>query len=158
MMAPFGRKAHSGHGQRKRGHDEPGSQWPSWGRAYDRTDSDKPKPRKHRVHRYRSWDSNAAGVTSGRARQIGCGARARRLPGGSNRHFPLRSYEVVRIMKARAQGLLVGIAVVAAFWLIWSRLRIHVWVRLSGWQLLVLFVALALGIFLVLDYFFNRAQ
>jgi len=61
-------------------------------------------------------------------------------------------------MKSRGQGLFIGIAIVIAFWLIWSRLRIHVWVHLSGWQLLALFAVLALGIFLVLDHVANRSR
>jgi hypothetical protein len=61
-------------------------------------------------------------------------------------------------MKSRGQGLFIGIAIVIAFWLIWSRLRIHVWVRLSGWQLLALFAVLALAIFLVLDHLLNRSR
>jgi hypothetical protein len=58
----------------------------------------------------------------------------------------------------RSQELLVGIALLAAFWLIWNRLRIHVWVRLSGFQLLVLFGVLALAIFLVLEHLVNRTR
>lgn len=61
-------------------------------------------------------------------------------------------------MKGRGQGLLIGIAIVIAFWLIWSRLRIHLFVRLSGLQLLVLFGVLAVGIFLVLDHLINRTR
>jgi len=61
-------------------------------------------------------------------------------------------------MKSRGQGLLIGIAVLVAFWLIWSRLRIHVWIHLSGWQLLALFAVLALAIFLVLDHLVNRPR
>lgn len=58
----------------------------------------------------------------------------------------------------KSAHLLIGIAIVVAFWLIWSRLRIHVWVRLSGWQLLGLFAVLALGVFLALDHLVNRAR
>ena len=61
-------------------------------------------------------------------------------------------------MKSRGQGLLIGIAILIAFWLIWSRLRIFVWVRLSGWQLLIVFGVLALGIFLALDHLVNRTR
>jgi hypothetical protein len=61
-------------------------------------------------------------------------------------------------MRSRGQGLLVGIALVVAFWLIWSRLRIHVWVRLSGLQLLGLFAVLALAVYLVLDHLANRTR
>jgi hypothetical protein len=61
-------------------------------------------------------------------------------------------------MKKRSQNLLIGIAIIIAFWLIWNRLRIHVWVRLSGWQLLAVFAVLALGIFLALDHIVNRTR
>jgi len=61
-------------------------------------------------------------------------------------------------MKSRSQGLWVGVAIVIAFWLIWSRLRIHVWVQLSGWQLLLLFGVLALGVFIALDHLLNRTR
>lgn len=61
-------------------------------------------------------------------------------------------------MKKRSQNLLVGIALIIAFWLLWSRLRIHVWVRLSGLQLIGLFIALALAIYLVLDHILNRTR
>lgn len=61
-------------------------------------------------------------------------------------------------MKKRSQELLVGIAIIIAFWLIWSRLRIHVWVRLSGLQLIALFVVLALAIFVILDHIWNRTR
>jgi hypothetical protein len=61
-------------------------------------------------------------------------------------------------MKSRGQGLLIGIAIVIAFWLIWSRLRIHVFVRVSGLQLLGLFAVLAIAIYLVLDHLVNRTR
>jgi hypothetical protein len=61
-------------------------------------------------------------------------------------------------MKKRSQELLAGVAILIAFWLIWSRLRIHVWVQLSGWQLLALFAVLAGAIFLVLDHILNRTR
>ncbi len=61
-------------------------------------------------------------------------------------------------MKSRGQGLLIGIAIVIAFWLIWSRLNIHVFVRLSGLQLLGLFGILAIAIYLVLDHLVNRTR
>ena len=61
-------------------------------------------------------------------------------------------------MKNYSQRFLIGIAVLVAFWLIWSRLRIHVWVNLSGWQLMVLFAVLVLGIFLVLEHLISRAR
>jgi len=44
------------------------------------------------------------------------------------------------------------------FWLVWSRLRIHVWIRLSGWQALLTFGVAALAIFLVLEHLVNRER
>lgn len=61
-------------------------------------------------------------------------------------------------MRSRGRGLLMGIALAVAFWFIWSRLRIFVWVRLSGLQLLGLFAVLAVAIFLVLDHLVNRTR
>lgn len=61
-------------------------------------------------------------------------------------------------MKSRGRGLLVGLAVVIAFWLVWSRLHIHLWINLSGWQALVMFAVLVLGIFLVLEHLVNRTR
>jgi hypothetical protein len=61
-------------------------------------------------------------------------------------------------MKRRSQELLISIAVIIVFWLFWSRLRIHVWVRLSGWQLIILFGVLVLAVFLVLDHIVNRTR
>ncbi len=62
------------------------------------------------------------------------------------------------MMQSRSQGFLIGIAILIAFWLIWSRLRIHVFVRLSGVQLLALMAVLAVAIFLVLDHLINRTR
>ncbi len=60
--------------------------------------------------------------------------------------------------RSRGGGCLLGLAILLAFWLIWRQLRLVVWVRLSGWQLLGLFGVLALGIFLVLDHLVNRTR
>ncbi len=61
-------------------------------------------------------------------------------------------------MKANNRGFLLAIAVLIVFWLVWSRLRIHVWIRLSGWQSLVMFGVAALAIFLVLEHLVNRER
>jgi hypothetical protein len=58
----------------------------------------------------------------------------------------------------RVANLLLGIAFVIAFWLIWSRLRIVVFVNLPWYVLLGLTIGLALAIFLVLDHLVNRSQ
>jgi len=47
--------------------------------------------------------------------------------------------------------LLVGLAFVFAFYLIWQKLHIVVFVRLTGGQLLLLFVGLALAIYLIFE-------
>lgn len=61
-------------------------------------------------------------------------------------------------MKSRGRGVLVAIAFIIAFWLVWSRLNIHIWIRLSGWQALIIFGALVLAIFLVLEHVVNRTR
>ncbi len=61
-------------------------------------------------------------------------------------------------MNRRANNLLVGIAFAIAFWLIWSKLRIIVWVHMPWYVLLGLMIGLALAIFLVLDHLVNRTR
>ncbi len=61
-------------------------------------------------------------------------------------------------MKKKSQQWLVGVAILIAFWLIWSRLRVHIWVRLSGTQSLIIFAVLVVGIFLVLEHIVNRTR
>ena len=61
-------------------------------------------------------------------------------------------------MKKKSQQWLVGVAILIAFWLIWSRLRVHIWVRLSGVQSLLVFAVLVVGIFLVLEHIVNRTR
>jgi hypothetical protein len=52
----------------------------------------------------------------------------------------------------------VAVAVLIAFWLIWSRLNIVVWVRASFGQLLLLIAVLAVVLFLGLDHLLNRTR
>jgi len=47
---------------------------------------------------------------------------------------------------------------VLIFALIWQKTRIIVWVRLSFWQLLLLFVVLAVGAILVVDALFGGSD
>jgi hypothetical protein len=61
-------------------------------------------------------------------------------------------------MRRRASSLAISLAVLIAFWLIWSRLHIVVWVQASFWQILLLFVVLAAAIFLGIDHLFNRTR
>lgn len=61
-------------------------------------------------------------------------------------------------MNPRARAFLLTIAVLIAFWLIWSRLRFVVWVQADFSQILLLFGVLALVIFLGLDHLINRSR
>jgi hypothetical protein len=61
-------------------------------------------------------------------------------------------------MSGRGRALLLTVAVLVAFWLIFSRLRIVVWVNASFGQILILFVILAAVIFLGLDHLINRSR
>jgi hypothetical protein len=54
--------------------------------------------------------------------------------------------------------LLWGLAFLFAFVLIWSRVRIVFFVRVSFWQLLLLFVGLALGIYLLFEILLGRSE
>ncbi len=58
----------------------------------------------------------------------------------------------------RLRAVIITIAVLVAFWLIWSRLHIVVWVRAEFWQLLLLMAVLAVAIFLGLDHLLNRTR
>lgn len=61
-------------------------------------------------------------------------------------------------MNRVARPLLVTVAVLIAFWLIWSKLRIVVFVHASFGQILLLFGVLAAVLFLALDHFFNSSR
>jgi hypothetical protein len=61
-------------------------------------------------------------------------------------------------MGGKGRSLAVSLAVLIAFWLIWSRLRIMVWVQASFWQILLLFAVLAVALFLGIDHLFNRSR
>ena len=61
-------------------------------------------------------------------------------------------------MSRRGTSLAITAAVLIAFWLIWSKLRIIVWVQASFWQILLLFAVLAIVIFLGLDHLLNRTR
>lgn len=49
-------------------------------------------------------------------------------------------------------------AVILLFALIWSRLRIVIFVPLSLGQAILLFAILAIGLFLLIDHLFNRSR
>lgn len=61
-------------------------------------------------------------------------------------------------MRTRSRSLLLTIAVLIAFWLIWSRLHFVVFVSASFWQVLLVFAVLAVVIFLGLDHLLNRGR
>ncbi len=62
-------------------------------------------------------------------------------------------------MKDRRAGrLLLGLACVIVLWLLWSRLRIVVFVPMSPLMLLGVLVGLTLIIFLALDHLINRSR
>ncbi len=61
-------------------------------------------------------------------------------------------------MGRRGTSLALALAVLIAFWLIWSRLRIIVWVSATFWQILILFVILAVALFLGIDHLLNRTR
>ncbi len=55
-------------------------------------------------------------------------------------------------MRRLTRRVLLGLAFVFAFILIWQKLHIVVWIRASFGQLLLLFVGLAIAIYLVLEW------
>lgn len=61
-------------------------------------------------------------------------------------------------MRGRGRTLLLTVAILAAFWLVFSRLRIVVWVHASFGQILIVFLVLAAAVFLGLDYVVNRGK
>ncbi len=61
-------------------------------------------------------------------------------------------------MRPRSRAILLTIAVLVAFWLIWSRLHFVVLVNASFGQLLLIFGVLAVVLFLGLDHLFNRSR
>jgi len=61
-------------------------------------------------------------------------------------------------MSRRGTSLAITAAVLIAFWLIWSKLRIIVWVQASFWQILLLFAVLAIVLFLGIDHLLHRTR
>lgn len=55
-------------------------------------------------------------------------------------------------MRKLTRRLLLGLAFVFAFVLIWQKLRIVVWIHATFGQLLLLFVGLAFAIYLVFEW------
>lgn len=61
-------------------------------------------------------------------------------------------------MRRRGTSLSITLAVLFAFWLIWSKLRIVIWVQASFWQILLLFAVLAVVLYLIIDHLLNRTR
>ena len=61
-------------------------------------------------------------------------------------------------MARRASSVAITLAVLIAFWLIWSRMHIVVYVQASFWQILLLFAILAVALFLGIDHLMNRSR
>ncbi|MCX6030825.1 MAG: hypothetical protein NT169_16215 [Chloroflexi bacterium] len=61
-------------------------------------------------------------------------------------------------MRRRVSSLAITLSVVIAFWLIWSRLHIIVWVQASFWQILIVFAVLAVALFLGIDHLLNQTR
>jgi hypothetical protein len=61
-------------------------------------------------------------------------------------------------MARKGTSLAITLAVLIAFWLIWSRLRIVVFVQANFTQLLILFGILAVALFLGIDHLLNRRR
>ena len=61
-------------------------------------------------------------------------------------------------MRNITRRLLWGLAFLFAFVLIWRRVRIVFFVRVSFWQLLLLFVGLAFGIYLLFEILLGRSE
>ena len=60
--------------------------------------------------------------------------------------------------RRRGTSVAITAAVLIAFWLIWSKLRIVVWVQASFGQLLILMLVLAVVLFLGIDNLLNRSR
>lgn len=61
-------------------------------------------------------------------------------------------------MKRRGISLSLTLAVLIAFWLIWSRLRFVVFVQATFWQIALLFLVFAVALYLALDHLLNRSR
>jgi hypothetical protein len=55
-------------------------------------------------------------------------------------------------MHKLTRRLLLGLAFVFAFILIWQKIHIVIWIHATFWQLLLLFVGLAVAIYLVFEW------
>lgn len=61
-------------------------------------------------------------------------------------------------MRKLTKRLLWGLALIFSFIIIWQKVHIVVVVRATFWQLLLLFLGLALGIYLVIEVLFGSSD
>ena len=61
-------------------------------------------------------------------------------------------------MRSITKRLWLGLAFLFAFVLIWRKVRIVFFVHVSFWQLLLLFVGLAFGIYLLFEILLGRSE
>jgi len=61
-------------------------------------------------------------------------------------------------MRSLTKRLLWGLAFVFAFVLIWQKIRIVILIRATFWQLLILFVGLAVAIYLIFEVLFGESD
>jgi len=59
-------------------------------------------------------------------------------------------------MRGLRRFLVLGMALVIAFVLIWRKVHVVIFVRTTFWQLLVLYGVLVLGTFLILDFLLGK--
>jgi len=61
-------------------------------------------------------------------------------------------------MRRTTRRLLFALALVFAFAVIWRKVRIVLWVHVGFWQLLILFLVLAIAIYLVFELLLGRSD
>jgi hypothetical protein len=61
-------------------------------------------------------------------------------------------------MRLTARSFALAAAILIAFWLVWSRLRIWVVIRGSFWQILLVMAVIAVVLFLAIDHLLNRSR
>jgi hypothetical protein len=61
-------------------------------------------------------------------------------------------------MRRVGRSVVISLAALIAFWLIWEKLRIIVFVHAEFWQILLLFGVLAVVLYLGIDHLLNRSR
>ena len=61
-------------------------------------------------------------------------------------------------MNRVSRQALLGIALFIVAWMVWSKLRIGIFVNLTLWQALAIFAIAVVVLFLGLDHFLNRRR